>query len=62
MHIKKLKKGYTLVSSMKQVRVMEIFHRVDGRVDVPHSFLEEIVLYEHKIIDMKVTAILPNPP
>ena len=41
---------------------MGIGHLVDGGVDVPHRFFEEILLNEHLIIDMKVTAILPKHP
>jgi len=44
------------------VRVIEMCHLVDGCVDVPHRFFEEILLNEHLIIDMKVTAILPKHP
>jgi len=50
------------LSKFSEVRVMGICHLVDGGVDVPHRVYEVILLDEHVIIDMKVTAILPKHP
>ena len=38
-------------------------HLVDGCVDVPHRFFEEILLNEHmEVVDMEVTAMLSSHP
>ena len=42
---------------------MEICHHIDGRVDIPHSVFEEILLNEHmEVVDMEVTAMLSSHP
>jgi len=43
-----------------EVRVTEICHPFDGCMDVPQRFFKEVLLYEHKVIDMEVTAIQPS--
>ena len=50
------------LSKFSKVRVMETCHRVDGGVDGLPQYCEEIMLNEHMIVDMKVTAILPKHP
>jgi len=42
---------------------MEICHLIDGCVDSPHGFIEEILRNEHiEVVDMEVTAMLSSHP
>jgi len=51
------------LSKFSKVRVMEICHHIDGGVDSPHRFVEEILLNEHmEVVDMEVTAMLSSHP